>query len=38
MTGQKKVGDANKTQVRVKLALRKMVETKKLVAGGVSGK
>eukprot|EP00088_Acartia_fossae_P012666 TRINITY_DN16551_c0_g1_i2.p1 TRINITY_DN16551_c0_g1~~TRINITY_DN16551_c0_g1_i2.p1 ORF type:complete len:273 (-),score=104.79 TRINITY_DN16551_c0_g1_i2:144-920(-) len=32
------VGDANKAQVRVKLALRKMVADKKLVAGGTAGK
>ena len=33
-----KVGDANKAQVRVKIALRKMIGAKKLVAGGASGK
>jgi len=33
-----KVGDNNKAQVRVKLAFRKMLESKKLVAGGASGK
>merc|ERR1711973_423170 len=33
-----KVGDASKAQTRVKIALRKMVEAKKIEAGGASGK
>jgi len=33
-----KVGDAAKAQVRVKLALKKMVAAKKVVAGGAAGK
>ncbi|XP_023327155.1 histone H1-delta [Eurytemora carolleeae] len=33
-----KVGDAAKAQVRVKLALKKLVAAKKLIAGGAAGK
>merc|ERR1739848_501356 len=33
-----KVGDAGKAQTRVKIALRKMLEAKKIEAGGASGK
>ena len=33
-----KVGDAAKAQVRVKLAMRKMIAAKKVVAGGAAGK
>ena len=33
-----KVGDAAKAQVRVRLALKKMIAAKKVVAGGAAGK
>merc|ERR1712127_977793 len=33
-----KIADAAKAQVRVRLALKKMIEAKKVVAGGAAGK